>query len=398
MGGGLMLEAVFRVVTPLFLGGAHRTEAEIRAASLKGALRFWYRATSYSAGADITTIKKKEEEIFGSSEKGQSSFLIDVVDENIKIIDKGHKWKGQGMFYLGYGLINFKGIQTKRKCINSGGSFRVRFCFRGKKMNLEENRAVLVKALTALDLFGGLGSRSRRDLVPLPWRVCSWMRKKRRNCSPMCRSCRIRSRSFAAALGSCLKLCPLHGLQFPEQDCIGRSKRFSLVALDEIGKELIRYRSYGREVGKAGRHILPWGEAARQKFKGDHDLVRDFAATGTADKHPERVVFGLPHNYIFRAGKDDELKVDIEGASEEYQRRASPLFIHIHKLKEGYVPVLTFLPAVFLPAGGQIVLKDITRGRRQHRIEVPCTVGSTGYKVITDFLDSLPGRQEVRLS
>ena len=86
-----MLEAVFRVVTPLFLGGADGTEAEIRAASLKGALRFWYRATSYSAGADITTIKKKEEEIFGSSEKGQSSFLIDVVDENIKIIDKGHK-------------------------------------------------------------------------------------------------------------------------------------------------------------------------------------------------------------------------------------------------------------------------------------------------------------------
>jgi CRISPR-associated protein Cmr1 len=398
MGGGLMLEAVFRVVTPLFLGGADGTEAEIRAASLKGALRFWYRATSYSAGADITTIKKKEEEIFGSSEKGQSSFLIDVVDENIKIIDKGHKWKGQGMFYLGYGLINFKGIQTKRKCINSGGSFRVRFCFRGKKMNLEENRAVLVKALTALDLFGGLGSRSRRGFGSLTLESLLVDEEEKAQLLADVSELQDKIKEFCRSLGELTQtLPPYTAFSSQSRIVLGAVKDSPLVALDEIGKELIRYRSYGREEGRTGRHILPWGEDARQKFKGDHDLVRDFAATGTADKHPERVVFGLPHNYIFRAGKDDELKVDIEGASEEYQRRASPLFIHIHKLKNGYVPVLTFLPAEFLPERGRIVLKkDGTGGG--HRIEVPCTVGGAGYKVITNFLDRLPGRQEVRLS
>ena len=32
------------IVTPLFLGGADPNKAELRAPSIKGALRFWWRA------------------------------------------------------------------------------------------------------------------------------------------------------------------------------------------------------------------------------------------------------------------------------------------------------------------------------------------------------------------
>jgi CRISPR-associated protein Cmr1 len=33
------------VVTPMFLGGANNLEAELRVPSIKGMLRFWWRAT-----------------------------------------------------------------------------------------------------------------------------------------------------------------------------------------------------------------------------------------------------------------------------------------------------------------------------------------------------------------
>lgn len=38
------LQATYRLVTPMFLGGADQNNcAELRAPSIKGALRFWYR-------------------------------------------------------------------------------------------------------------------------------------------------------------------------------------------------------------------------------------------------------------------------------------------------------------------------------------------------------------------
>jgi CRISPR-associated protein Cmr1 len=62
--------------------------------------------------------------------------------------------------------------------------------------------------------------------------------------------------------------------------------------------------------------------------------------------HPKRIVFGLPHNY----GKKEQHK-DVE--PERFDRRASPLFIHVHQAAQNHQPitVLTFLPSRFLPAG-----------------------------------------------
>ncbi|HPU57120.1 MAG TPA: type III-B CRISPR module RAMP protein Cmr1, partial [Verrucomicrobiota bacterium] len=39
------LTATYRIVTPMFLGGANpESQAELRISSIKGALRFWWRA------------------------------------------------------------------------------------------------------------------------------------------------------------------------------------------------------------------------------------------------------------------------------------------------------------------------------------------------------------------
>jgi CRISPR-associated protein Cmr1 len=59
-----VLEATFRIVTPLFLGGAKPNDcAELREASIKGALRFWYRAAD-------PNYRQEEARIFGGTARG----------------------------------------------------------------------------------------------------------------------------------------------------------------------------------------------------------------------------------------------------------------------------------------------------------------------------------------
>jgi len=42
------IKATYKIVTPMFLGGADHEE-EIRVPSIKGALRFWWRALAWGA-------------------------------------------------------------------------------------------------------------------------------------------------------------------------------------------------------------------------------------------------------------------------------------------------------------------------------------------------------------
>jgi CRISPR-associated protein Cmr1 len=140
-----------------------------------------------------------------------------------------------------------------------------------------------------------------------------------------------------------------------------------LELLDLVGREMIRFRSWGHD-GKI------FGNVNSEKlFQRDHDLMK----SAKRDRHPERIVFGLPHNY----GKRDEDKVEPAGESD---RRASPLFIHLHECDQKAVAVLAFLPSVFLPQGTGI---DV--GGRKIKI------ASDGllWKPIHDFLNRFAERK-----
>ncbi len=58
-----------KTITPLFLGGADGKTPELRSPSIKGAMRFWYRAID----ADYV---KNEPKTFGSTDKGQGGFFL----------------------------------------------------------------------------------------------------------------------------------------------------------------------------------------------------------------------------------------------------------------------------------------------------------------------------------
>ena len=119
------------------------------------------------------------------------------------------------------------------------------------------------------------------------------------------------------------------------------------------------YRSYGRNGRVNGRN-------ARQLFRKDHDLMLGELQGRLSSELPERVVFGLPHNYFFSSVRR---KVDVN--VKDNRRRASPLFIHVHEVEDANknrrcVIVQTLLPTIFLPHELAVSIKP--QGRIEHAI------------------------------
>ena len=140
--------------------------------------------------------------------------------------------------------------------------------------------------------------------------------------------------------------------------------------LNEYGKEMVRYRSWGRN-GK----ILD-GEDSERNFKDDHDWAKA-ASKGMKPPphlpynfHPRRAVFGLPHNY----GKG----VEVKPSSREHDRRASPLFFHVHKIDNEYVGVALLLCSQFLPTGEKILAN-----KKIVPFDLEC------WEVLTKFMDRI---------
>lgn len=154
------------VVTPMFLGGSNVGDAELRAPSLKGALRFWWRATCEIN--DLKDLREKEGLLFGdTSNKAPFSVCIENPHDAqpvLKDLPKGMLFTAQSkgktfrlgiIDYLAYGLRESKNGYSRRH-YPAGSKFTVKFVFTG-----EEQQKEVLRAFYALIHFGGLGARSR---------------------------------------------------------------------------------------------------------------------------------------------------------------------------------------------------------------------------------------------
>jgi len=170
------LTVTLKTVTPMFLGGAEPDKiAELRAPSIKGALRFWYRAIDpeYNKPFDLSDPKSPtwEEKIFGSTEHGQGYFSMKLENGFLK---GDHDWvpgNNQGLRYLSFSL-SMGG--NRRKCIPPNTDICITLTFRHNPDD-KEKKAILA-SLWVLGHVGGLGSRSRRGLgtVALQSWNCRW--------------------------------------------------------------------------------------------------------------------------------------------------------------------------------------------------------------------------------
>jgi CRISPR-associated protein Cmr1 len=355
------LLADFEIVTPLFMGGADPAHgAELRIAGIKGALRFWWRALH--AKLPLEDLHARECHAFGSAgnasgrskDEGQSKVVMHLRHSGdarlvpalknsplSDLIVPAERTALPGAAYFGYGCMSFNGT-LQRPCFRPGGRFSL-----GIRCD-DDSFSDIRDALRALGLFGGLGSCSRRgyggihlsqieEILPDHERRPVWSAPQSLG-------------AYKTAVDRLLE----RRLASPKPDYSGFSAatRIDVLAegaawhtvLDDVGRAMIRYRSYGRTTGH-GRRVL--GRKAEERFKQDHIWTSDkLHRRATKMAHPERIVFGLPHNHYF----SDGTVVGISARDGDLElRRASPLLIQIRKIGLGFVAIAVLLEARYLP-------------------------------------------------
>lgn len=400
------LSASFEIVTPMFIGGSDQQTAQLRPSSLKGALRFWWRALNWSRvcalhGSDqnaaLRQLHADESRLFGhaatDNSGGQGVFLMQVSDRTKSQEQPFGTGFDTGILYLlgqGLGKGSFKDgkHRTEREALTIGGSFDLRLLFRPGIS--QGDIASVVQAVQAFGLLGSLGSRARHGLgsvaltrlssegLDLPaWIVPTTVAAYRSALTALLADAR-------RAPG----LPPLSAFSAESRLDLSMQrsgKEAAVKLLNEIGEKQQLYRSYGRKNPRTGKHEVSSGDEAEQNFKADHDLVLNASQDKTVTKAPQRAVFGLPHNYYFSSGAKVGINyttLNHEGKLED-QRRASPLLLHIHRFSDDRaVAVHTLLCACFLPGARPDVTiklgKDLVIGKP------PVTVD---WSVLTRYLD-----------
>jgi CRISPR-associated protein Cmr1 len=159
------------VVTPMFLGGANTNEAELRTPSLKGMLRFWWRATR--GIHNIQKLKEEEAELFGDTTcKSLTKISIEPIGN--LTISKDLKTRGETFIvhgkpvhildYLAYGTYTYekgKGNVYHKEHILPGNRFHLKIeC-------LEKHMKEVLSALAWMIHYGGIGARSRNGFGSL---------------------------------------------------------------------------------------------------------------------------------------------------------------------------------------------------------------------------------------
>lgn len=380
------ITAEYKITTPMFLGGAFHTEGidaqQFRNASLKGALRFWWRALNWgrvlkaSHGDEAAALKalhQREGELFGRASDGKSS-VQSRVQLSSRLQGCRQQPAGPGLASLGYLLgIGLYRQKVLRPYLSDGN---LQVTARFKPGTATADLESVKEALIALGLFGGLGSRARKGLGSLAIQHIAAKAD-----APYQFSSLQQVEQFIAGLDfSAPANAPLSALSSQSRiDClISGSNAVALLA--EIGNEMQLYRSYGQK-GMVGR------QEARRNFVPDHDNALKAANGERIAELPKRGVFGLPHNYFFSSSK---ASLGIAPKDSNKSRRASPLLIHIHEFPDGQcMAIQTLLPARFLPNNTEVELKG---NRRSNTLIDP----AVDYDVIHRYLDGFKQRKVLR--
>lgn len=304
---GRIVDATFRIVTPMFLGGADpRAKPDsIRPPSVKGALRFWWRACQWPAllvefedrpHDALRALHEREARLFGSAassreKSGQARFLMDV--DQPKRVDARDRWPvdpQSGSGYMAFGILPL-GEMPHRFGIEDGGSFSVRLRSRSDVTDVELQS--LRAALRTWGTFGGLGSRARRGFGSIA------LSRIDGDDVAMTRSQYEAEAATLLARGDSAE-----GL--PPYTAFSRHARFGVLCEDDDARTAH---------DTAGRRF--------NAYRGMNGKVR-----GQAKR-----AFGLPLQKI-----------------DEDNRRASPLLFHVHPLRGSrFVAAVLSLPARFHP-------------------------------------------------
>jgi CRISPR-associated protein Cmr1 len=353
------------VVTPLFLAGADQSRAELRAPSFRGVLRYWLRALLGgilgTTGAGLERLWQEEEAVFGTTKTGSLVVLRLGLDElgEAKSFTKDQPDRNQppsGRDYLFWSMARLGREGVLRWYYPEGSAFTLTLSQRGPERT-SLDRAV--SALWLLNSLGGLGSRSRRGAGSLVvkevkgWdgRLSFTIPETSESLADFLRDGLQEARRLSMPTGAVTRQPaqqPLFDILDPSPEVchiwvLRSQERWDTAddALRAIGKRLSDFRS---QETQDGRNVWQWAQGKQ---------------IGTV----EGIIFGVPLQ--FRSDQPGGQTIFIQGVKkrgrdeEKYERRASPLLLHITQLggNQGYVGVAVLFKSQFLPPGVQLEIK-----------------------------------------
>lgn len=159
-------------VTPMFMAGADGKKPELRAPSIKGVLRFWWRAIN--GNLKLEDLRKREAAIFGGSGKDQGRSKVIIQVKKINYHEKDNLWgeipvkqnkngknynepedEYKGISYLYYSVFMLN--ENQRRYIDVSSTFNISFSSNNVDLLIEG-----LKAFLFMVYFGALGAKSRR--------------------------------------------------------------------------------------------------------------------------------------------------------------------------------------------------------------------------------------------
>lgn len=403
-------------VTPCFLGGSdNHSLAEWRAPSVRGQLRWWYRAL---AGAqkdgDLDKVRAGETALFGSTERasplrirasGQTAVvaaggpcgygrplgaaelarewlgpsasdeaLRQQVEERLRLQRNGNPIPSNPVHYLGYGCITYDRDQRANLFtharIEPGGQAGITLMWPGLQQHqaMAQEFKLLEASLWAWLNLGGIGAKSRRGFGSLRCLRAAGNPDGGPNYAP------ANVAAFKAEAQRLLK--PLHkGNGLPEWSHFSAKTRIliatagSRAQIDRTGKAAGTPRpGWDAALERAGS----WFIGFRRRYGSSVDeratlRGRDYEwAAPNGHKHeqgiPDRGGFGLPLPFdkrivtwrrSARAGSEPS-----RGELDADNRRASPLLLHVARLGDEWFPVFTYIPSRLIPAGAKLAFKS----------------------------------------
>jgi CRISPR-associated protein Cmr1 len=375
------LKATFLIVTPMFLGDANQHATSIRPPSIKGALRFWWRALNWSTfrnGAQddasaLRELHREEARLFGSAADnqgaGQGQFLLrakpagnstwkaEAAGSSLKDLkpDPGHTYlSGQALWSMG-SKKNGTGPHYLRDVLLRQ-SFDLTLAF--KPGCGEETAKSLANAVRVWGMLGGVGSRCRRGFGSIAIQSMAGT-----GALPIPVTPNDYQVLLMETLGPLVEeLPPFSALSTQALISKSMSGDNAWALLGKIGKQQQLYRSYGRK-DTSGIYVVG-NQKALQNFSLDHDLMHKVAhgqEIEAKDGHPKRMIFGLPHNYRFSDKSEAAL------AAGKFERRASPLLIHLHEFSTGEIwAIQSVLKSVFLPPNTMVSLNQMQKGKKRN--------------------------------
>lgn len=299
-----VLTATYRIVTPMFIGNAEQKADSLRPPSIKGALRFWWRALHWghclrktgTVSEALKQLHQQEAHLFGSAAdeagSGQGRFLLRVSQQPRIALETIWPQNNTGSGYLGYGLMATND-QLHREGLKEGADFGLELRFKPETPSSDVE--ALIETLRVWSLFGGLGSRARRGFGAVTLLELNGQDE------------RLDQPAYEVAARQILSDA-VEVEAFPPYTAFNRHARFSIVA-----------------TGREARETHNQAGLAYKNHRGQSSALKGEA------KNAFKVPFGLPLQ-----------GVDVEN------RRASPLLFHVHALRDGsFAAGVLYLPAEF---------------------------------------------------